>query len=296
MLIPTGRAAEILGVSPATILRAVHEGRLEASATTAGGHYRFSMEALRAYGGSKVSSRREGPSSFLLLSSKDVASRLGLSQATIVRAVQRGQIEPTVVTPGGHYRFAPKEIAQIGRVLNHVAEREPFTAGAALQEIAPELEAEPALTVVAPEQEAAAVEAASVADPIPAPPVGEIHFAARRPVLMSVMPAVAAPETEIEAAPSTSPVTEPEPTLVPATVEPVEVEIAAAVPVDIAAPAVIEEVAAPAPPAPPALRVVPSPPTQVATPTPLPALKRRRAQLSDWREIGAAAFFKVLIT
>src|SRR5919201_4963717 len=138
MLIPTGRAAELLGVSPATILRAVHEGRLQPSTVTAGGHFRFTMEALRAYGGGKVSVRRETPSTFVLLSSKDVASRLGLSQATIVRAVQRGLIEPTVVTPGGHYRFAPNAVAEIGRVLSHVAEREPFTTGAAVTELAPE--------------------------------------------------------------------------------------------------------------------------------------------------------------
>src|SRR2546430_9262397 len=44
-----------------------------------------------------------------LISSKDVALRLGVSQATVLRAVARGLLRPALITPGGHRRFSPKE-------------------------------------------------------------------------------------------------------------------------------------------------------------------------------------------
>src|SRR2546427_13254803 len=45
-----------------------------------------------------------------LISSKDVALRLGVSQATVLRAVARGLLRPALITPGGHRRFSPKEV------------------------------------------------------------------------------------------------------------------------------------------------------------------------------------------
>src|SRR2546430_17511882 len=42
-----------------------------------------------------------------LISSKDVALRLGVSQATVLRAVARGLLRPALITPGGHRRFSP---------------------------------------------------------------------------------------------------------------------------------------------------------------------------------------------
>src|SRR2546423_15630750 len=44
-----------------------------------------------------------------LISSKDVALRLGVSQATVLRAVARGLLRPALITPGGHRRFRPQE-------------------------------------------------------------------------------------------------------------------------------------------------------------------------------------------
>src|SRR2546426_11020550 len=44
-----------------------------------------------------------------LISSKDVALRLGVSQATVLRAVARGLLRPALITPGGHRRFSAKE-------------------------------------------------------------------------------------------------------------------------------------------------------------------------------------------
>src|SRR5256885_16824749 len=43
-----------------------------------------------------------------LISSKDVALRLGVSQATVLRAVARGLLRPALITPGGHRRFSPQ--------------------------------------------------------------------------------------------------------------------------------------------------------------------------------------------
>jgi excisionase family DNA binding protein len=46
-----------------------------------------------------------------LISSKDLAARLGVSQATVSRAVARGLLQPTMVTPGGHRRFDGTQLA-----------------------------------------------------------------------------------------------------------------------------------------------------------------------------------------
>jgi excisionase family DNA binding protein len=40
-----------------------------------------------------------------LISSNDLATRLGVSRTTVLRAVARGLLRPAVVTPGGHHRF-----------------------------------------------------------------------------------------------------------------------------------------------------------------------------------------------
>src|SRR3989442_5020224 len=44
-----------------------------------------------------------------LISSKDVALRLGVSQATVLRAVARGLLRPALITPGGHRRLRADE-------------------------------------------------------------------------------------------------------------------------------------------------------------------------------------------
>src|SRR2546422_7227935 len=50
-----------------------------------------------------------------LISSKDVALRLGVSQATVLRAVARGLLRPALITPGGHRRFSPQEVEAFAR-------------------------------------------------------------------------------------------------------------------------------------------------------------------------------------
>jgi excisionase family DNA binding protein len=53
-----------------------------------------------------------------LISSKDVASRLGVSQATVLRAVAKGLLSPVLVTPGGHRRFSERDVDALAAVLN----------------------------------------------------------------------------------------------------------------------------------------------------------------------------------
>src|SRR5438270_4621285 len=57
-----------------------------------------------------------------LISSKDVALRLGVSQATVLRAVARGLLRPALVTPGGHRRFNVKKVEAFADGLQDQAE------------------------------------------------------------------------------------------------------------------------------------------------------------------------------
>ncbi|HLQ60806.1 MAG TPA: helix-turn-helix domain-containing protein, partial [Candidatus Acidoferrales bacterium] len=98
----TRQAAKLLGVSQPTIVRAVDEGRLKADLVTPGGHLRFRAESLRRPGA--IPADRD------LVTSRYAAKALGVSQATVARAVREGQLRPTGVTPGGHYRFTEEEL------------------------------------------------------------------------------------------------------------------------------------------------------------------------------------------
>ena len=69
---------------------------------TPGGHRRFILEDAR-----QVAS--PGPSGGLV-SSKEAARLLGVSQQTVNRAVRRGRLRAAAVTPGGHRRFSVTEI------------------------------------------------------------------------------------------------------------------------------------------------------------------------------------------
>ncbi len=46
-----------------------------------------------------------------LISSREAARLLGLSQPTLNRAVREGRLRPAATTPGGHRRFAASELA-----------------------------------------------------------------------------------------------------------------------------------------------------------------------------------------
>ena len=45
-----------------------------------------------------------------LLTTGQAAALLGVSKPTLVRAVQRGQLRPALVTPGMHRRFRREEL------------------------------------------------------------------------------------------------------------------------------------------------------------------------------------------
>jgi excisionase family DNA binding protein len=52
-----------------------------------------------------------------LISSKDAARRLGISQATVLRCVAGGLLRPALVTPGGHRRFRLQEVEAFAATL-----------------------------------------------------------------------------------------------------------------------------------------------------------------------------------
>lgn len=98
-MLTSGQVAQILGFSQATVLRAVRGGLLTPARITPGGHYRFSMESMPVLAGVDTSGA--------LLTTRELATELGLSRSTVVRAVRQGRLSPTNITPGGHLRFSP---------------------------------------------------------------------------------------------------------------------------------------------------------------------------------------------
>jgi excisionase family DNA binding protein len=48
-----------------------------------------------------------------LITSNDLAIRLGVSRATVLRAVASGLLKPAAVTPGGHRRFVLEDIERL---------------------------------------------------------------------------------------------------------------------------------------------------------------------------------------
>jgi len=74
---------------------------------TPGGHRRFLPEDAERLAGSSL--RRDQPAE--LVSSKEAARFLGVSQQTLNRAVRSGRLRPAAVTPGGHRRFDTSELA-----------------------------------------------------------------------------------------------------------------------------------------------------------------------------------------
>jgi len=51
------------------------------------------------------------------LSTSEAARWLGISKSTLIRAVNRGAIQPAFRTPGRHLRFTPEALAEIRRQL-----------------------------------------------------------------------------------------------------------------------------------------------------------------------------------
>ncbi|MFI5168536.1 MAG: helix-turn-helix domain-containing protein [Thermoanaerobaculales bacterium] len=105
-MISSNDLANRLGVSRATVLRAVAKGLLKPAVVTPGGHRRFWSEDVEEFAGRSST----GSGNAKLVSSKAAARLLGVSQPTLNRAVREGKLRPAAVTPGGHRRFATSEL------------------------------------------------------------------------------------------------------------------------------------------------------------------------------------------
>jgi excisionase family DNA binding protein len=109
-LISSREAAERLGVSQATVLRAVARGTLKPFETTPGGHRRFSLEEVAAVAGAP---RPALLRKTRLISTGAAARILAVSQHTIVRACREGRLKPDETTPGGHLRFSEDRMRRL---------------------------------------------------------------------------------------------------------------------------------------------------------------------------------------
>jgi excisionase family DNA binding protein len=105
-LISSNDLAHCLGVSRATVLRAVARGLLQPAVVTPGGHRRF----LLPDDAEELIARRPE-----LVSSREAARLMGVSQPTLNRAVRDGRLRPAAITPGGHRRFAASELGSSRR-------------------------------------------------------------------------------------------------------------------------------------------------------------------------------------
>ena len=96
-----------LGVSQATVSRAVARGVLHPALITPGGHRRFSERDVEVY----AAALQDEPEGARLVSTGEAARLLGVSQPTLNRAVRSGRLRPTLTTPGGHRRFDSAELS-----------------------------------------------------------------------------------------------------------------------------------------------------------------------------------------
>jgi len=106
-LLSSNDLAHRLGISRATVLRAVARGLLKPTLVTPGGHRRFLPQDVEGLETRLAISE--------LISSSEAARLLGVSQQTLNRAVRNGSVRPAVVTPGGHRRFTSSDIAESRR-------------------------------------------------------------------------------------------------------------------------------------------------------------------------------------
>ena len=105
-LISSRDVAARLGVSQATVSRAVARGLLHPALITPGGHRRFSDRDVEAFADTVL----DEPRGARLITTGQAAKLLGVSQPTLNRAVRKGQLRPTITTPGGHRRFDSAEL------------------------------------------------------------------------------------------------------------------------------------------------------------------------------------------
>jgi excisionase family DNA binding protein len=105
-LISSKDVAARLGVSQATVSRAVTRGLLHPALITPGGHRRFSAADVEAFAERLL----DDPVGARLITTGQAAKLLGVSQPTLNRAVRKGRLRPTITTPGGHRRFDSAEL------------------------------------------------------------------------------------------------------------------------------------------------------------------------------------------
>ncbi|HYR50853.1 MAG TPA: helix-turn-helix domain-containing protein [Candidatus Eisenbacteria bacterium] len=110
-LLSSNDLADRLGISRASVLRAVSRGQLRPALVTPGGHRRFLPQDAESLGRRPAAGDRDDQ----LLGSSEAARLLGISQQTLNRAVRQGRLLPAVVTPGGHRRFAASDIVDSRR-------------------------------------------------------------------------------------------------------------------------------------------------------------------------------------
>jgi excisionase family DNA binding protein len=106
-LISSKDVAARLGVSQATVSRAVARGLLHPALITPGGHRRFSERDVEAFADTLL----DEPRGARLITTSEAAKLLGVSQPTLNRAVRNGRLRPTITTPGGHRRFDSAELS-----------------------------------------------------------------------------------------------------------------------------------------------------------------------------------------
>jgi excisionase family DNA binding protein len=111
-LISSNDLATRLGLSRATVLRAVARGLLKPAIVTPGGHRRFLVDDFADRIEELARQTRSRSSREELVSSSEAARLLGVSQPTLNRAVREGRVRPAAVTPGGHRRFATEELLE----------------------------------------------------------------------------------------------------------------------------------------------------------------------------------------
>jgi excisionase family DNA binding protein len=106
-LISSKDVAARLGVSQATVSRAVGRGLLRPALITPGGHRRFNVRDVEAL----AERLQDEPEGARLLTTGQAARLLGVSQPTLNRAVRAGRLHATLTTPGGHRRFDSAELS-----------------------------------------------------------------------------------------------------------------------------------------------------------------------------------------
>ena len=112
-MISSREAANRLGVSQATVLRAVARGTLKPAKTTPGGHHRFQLEEIEALAGAPSPKLAGGTT---LISTSAAAKLLAVSQHTVIRACREGRLKADETTPGGHHRFSEERIRSLAPI------------------------------------------------------------------------------------------------------------------------------------------------------------------------------------